>query len=167
MILATATTAGIPSARTVLLKGVEQAAFIFITNYESRKGRELAENPNAALVFHWAALERQVCVQGRTEKLAAAESDEYFASRPLGSRIAAWASDQSAVLADRAELDRRVDETSTRFGTDVPRPPHWGGFRLIPSRIEFWQARPDRLHDRLEYVRDRDGVSWEVRRLSP
>jgi pyridoxamine 5'-phosphate oxidase len=167
MTLATASASGEPSARTVLLKGIEEGAFVFFTNYESRKGRELAENPRAALVFHWAALERQVSVQGRVERLDERASDDYFASRPLGSRLAAWASAQSSVLEDRAELERRVAEAAERFGDDVPRPAQWGGFRLIPRRVEFWQARPSRLHDRLEFVRDGEQAEWRVRRLSP
>jgi pyridoxamine 5'-phosphate oxidase len=167
MTLATADATGAPSARTVLLKGVEDDAFLFFTNYESRKGRELTANPNAALVFHWAALERQVCVQGSVERLNAAASDGYFATRPHGSRIAAWASDQSRVLAGREVLDERVSEATQRFGDHVPRPPHWGGFKLIPTRIEFWQARPSRLHDRLQYVRASVGEPWRIERLAP
>lgn len=167
MTLATADAQGIPSARTVLLKGIEEGAFVFFTNYESRKGAELIENPHAALVFHWAALERQVCVQGRVERSDPAASDAYFATRPRGSRLAAWASDQSRPLADRRDLDDRVVQADERFGEEVPRPPHWGGFRLIPLRIEFWQARPNRLHDRLQYVRATVTEAWRVERLYP
>ena len=167
MTLATADSTGVPSARTVLLKGVEDGAFVFFTNYESRKGHELRDNPDAALVFHWAALERQVCVQGPVGRLEPAASDEYFTTRPHGSRLAAWASEQSRTLDDRSELDARVAAAEERFGTDVPRPPHWGGFRLVPVRIEFWQARPSRLHDRLHYVRASIDDDWRIERLYP
>lgn len=164
--LATATDAGAPSARMMLLKGVDQRGFVFFTNYESRKGDELAANPRAALVFHWAILERQVRVEGRVERITEAESETYFRSRPRGSRIGAWASRQSAPLAERAELERRVREIEGRYpGEDVPLPPFWGGFRLAPERIEFWQGRIDRLHDRLRYTRSDD--AWIVERLSP
>ena len=167
MTLATADAGGVPSARTVLLKGVEDGAFVFFSNYDSRKGREMTANPNAALVFHWAALERQVCVQGGVERLDPRDSDRYFETRPVGSRLAAWASDQSRPLARREELDRKVADAAQRFGDDVPRPPHWGGFRLLPLRIEFWQARPNRLHDRLQYLRDSYEDHWRVERLYP
>jgi len=164
--LATATDAGAPSARMMLLKGVDQRGFVFFTNYESRKGDELAANPRAALVFHWAILERQVRVEGRVARITEAESETYFRSRPRGSRIGAWASRQSAPLAERAELERRVREIEGRYpGEDVPLPPFWGGFRLAPERIEFWQGRIDRLHDRLRYTRSDD--AWIVERLSP
>jgi pyridoxamine 5'-phosphate oxidase len=166
MILATADRQGHPSARTVLLKGVDADGFTFFTNYESRKGQDLAENPRAALVFFWSALERQVLVTGAVSKLPDAESDAYFRSRPRGSRIAAWASRQSAVVEDRGELERQWVETDARFpGNDVPRPPYWGGYRLSPSRLEFWQGRPNRLHDRFAYVRE--GRGWVIRRLAP
>jgi pyridoxamine 5'-phosphate oxidase len=167
MTLATADEHGVPSARIVLLKGVESGAFVFFTNLRSRKGRELAANPRSALVFHWADLQRQVNVQGSVEPIGDDESDAYFASRPSGSRLAAWASAQSEVLPDRAELEGRVNEARERFGDDVPRPPHWGGFRLIPARIEFWQARRSRLHDRLQYIRDGSAGAWRVERLAP
>lgn len=164
--LATATDAGAPSARMMLLKGVDQRGFVFFTNYDSRKGDELAANPRAALVFHWAILERQVRVEGRVERIAEEESEAYFRSRPRGSRIGAWASRQSAPLAERAELERQVREIEGRYpGEDVPLPPFWGGFRLAPERIEFWQGRIDRLHDRLRYTRSDD--AWIVERLYP
>ena len=164
--LATATDAGAPSARMMLLKGVDQRGFVFFTNYDSRKGDELAVNPRAALVFHWAILERQVRVEGRVERIAEEESEAYFRSRPRGSRIGAWASRQSAPLAERAELERQVREIEGRYpGEDVPLPPFWGGFRLAPERIEFWQGRIDRLHDRLRYTRSDD--AWIVERLYP
>jgi len=166
MILATADGRGRPSARTVLLKGIDDRGFAFFTNYESRKGRDLAENPRAALVFFWPALERQVLVSGAVSKLPPAESEAYFRSRPRGSRIAAWASRQTPVVDDRAQLEREWAEAAARFpGNDVPLPPYWGGYVLTPSRIEFWQGRPNRLHDRFAYVLD-DG-RWTVQRLAP
>jgi len=167
MTIATADESGRPSARTVLLKSVEDGAFVFFSNYESRKGRDLATNPAAALVFQWSGSDRQICIEGRVERLAEDASDAYFATRPWGSRLAVWASRQSSVLVDRAELERRVEEARTRFGEEVPRPPYWGGYRLIPSRIEFWQARPNRLHDRLQYVRDGEAEPWRIERLAP
>jgi pyridoxamine 5'-phosphate oxidase len=139
---------------------------VFFTNHESRKGRELLANPRAALVALWRELDRQVSVAGRVERIADAESDAYFATRPRGARIGAWASPQSAVLEDRAELDRRVEEVETRFGdADVPRPPFWGGYRLTPASLEFWQGRPSRLHDRFRYEREPTG--WRLDRLAP
>jgi pyridoxamine 5'-phosphate oxidase len=166
MTVATATRDGVPSARMMLLKGVDRRGFAFFTNYESRKGAELEANPRAALVFHWAILERQVRVEGTVSRLPPAESDAYFRSRPRGSRIGAWASRQSRTLPDRAELEARVREHDARFaGTDIPLPPFWGGFRLVPDRIEFWQGRIDRLHDRLRF--ERDGASWKSVRLYP
>jgi len=166
MTLATVDAEGRPSARVVLLKGVDDRGFIFFTNYHSRKGHELDGNPNAALVFYWPEMERQVCVSGKASKLPAAESDAYFSSRPRGSNLAAWASNQSAVVADRAELETKWNECEQRFpGDTVPRPPHWGGYVLSPERVEFWQGRPNRLHDRFRYTK-RDSA-WVIERLSP
>jgi len=167
MTLATVDSEGRPSARVVLLKGVDERGFIFYTNYQSRKGRELSANPHAALVFYWPDLERQVCIAGEVRPLAPTESDAYFGGRPRGSRIAAWASNQSEVVADRAELDKRWEEFEARYqGQEVPRPPHWGGYILKPSRVEFWQGRPNRLHDRLRYTRKAD-QGWTIERLAP
>ena len=167
MTLATADHEGRPSARIVLLKGLDERGFIFYTNYNSRKGHELEENPNAALVFHWPEQERQVCVAGQVKRLGASESDEYFRTRPRGSRIGAWASDQSMVLRDRAELESKWQQTEERFpGENVPCPPHWGGYVLAPARVEFWQGRPNRLHDRFRYTRQPDNT-WIIERLSP
>lgn len=164
--LATAAPDGTPSARMMLLKGVDERGFVFFTNYESRKGDQLAGNPRAALVFHWAILERQVRVEGRVERISQAESEAYFRTRPRGSRIGAWASKQSAVLGSREELERRVREFGAKYsGDDVPLPPFWGGFRLRPDVIEFWQGRLNRLHDRLRYTRS--GNSWSAERLYP
>jgi pyridoxamine 5'-phosphate oxidase len=167
MVVATATPQGVPSARTVLLKGVDARGFMFFTNYDSRKGRELAENPRAALVFFWPGLQRQVTVSGDVRRLPAEESERYFRSRPWGSRIAAWASDQSAAVPNRAALEERWRETAARFsGNDVPLPPNWGGYVLDPLRIEFWQGRPNRLHDRFSYTRDGE-LGWRLERLAP
>jgi len=166
MTLATVDPAGRPSTRTVLLKGVEERGFIFYTNYDSRKGRELAQNPNAALTFYWADLERQVCVAGTVTKLPPAESEAYFKSRPRGSRLAAWASNQSDRVPDRAVLEARWNEMAAKFPGDVPLPPNWGGYVLKPERIEFWQGRPSRLHDRFCYTRQADN-SWKLERLMP
>ena len=166
MTLATAARNGHPSARMVLLKGIDERGFLFFTNYESRKGRELASNPHAALVFYWRELNRQVRVTGRVSKLPAAESDGYFASRPLGSRIAALASRQSSVIASRAALEARFAELDTRYPDGVPpRPINWGGYCVHPDEIEFWQQGPNRLHDRLRYRKSRG--AWVLDRLSP
>ncbi|MGN3964606.1 pyridoxamine 5'-phosphate oxidase [Burkholderia gladioli] len=168
MTLATVDAEGRPSARIVLIKGVDERGFVFFTNYESRKGREIAHNPHAALLFYWIELERQVRIEGRVEKTSAAESDSYFASRPVGSRIGAWASEQSTVIADREVLETRERDFAARYGENPPRPPHWGGYRLVPEAIEFWQGRPSRLHDRLRYLRDpAGGDAWTIERLSP
>ena len=166
MTLSTATRDGVPSARIVLLKGVDANGFAFYTDYRSRKGAELAENPLAALTFLWKEIERQVRITGSVSRVSTQESDAYFRTRPLGSRLGAWASHQSAVLASREELEARVQDVIGRFPDgDVPLPPHWGGFRVAPDEIEFWQGRPDRLHDRLLYRRGERG--WEISRLSP
>jgi pyridoxamine 5'-phosphate oxidase len=167
MTLATADKQGRPSARTVLLKGVDNRGFVFYTNYDSRKGHELAENPHAALVFYWPDLERQVCVAGQIQPLPKEESEAYHNSRPRGSRIAAWASNQSHSIKDRAELEARWKEFETRYPDEnVPKPPHWGGYVLSPDRIEFWQGRPNRMHDRFSYTRQPD-KTWTVERLAP
>jgi pyridoxamine 5'-phosphate oxidase len=166
MTLATVDKDGKPSTRTVLLKSVDERGFIFFTNYDSRKGRELAENPHAALTLFWPDLERQVCVAGSVTKLPVAESEKYFNSRPRGSQIGAWASNQSEILPDRAALEAKWRQMESKFPGDVPLPPNWGGYILRPDRIEFWQGRPSRLHDRFSYTRQADG-SWKVDRLSP
>ncbi|MCS6989638.1 MAG: pyridoxamine 5'-phosphate oxidase [Chloroherpetonaceae bacterium] len=167
MTLATATKDGKPSARVVLLKHLDDRGFVFFTNYESRKGQELAENPFAALCFHWELLERQVSVMGRVEKISREESEAYFKTRPLGSRIGAWASKQSAVISGRGELLKRVAEIGLKYPTgDVPLPPFWGGYRVLPDEFQFWQGQPSRLHDRFRYLKQLDG-SWKIDRLSP
>lgn len=167
MTLATADRQGRPSARIVLLKGLDERGFIFFTNYSSRKGRELAENPEAALVFYWPEQERQVCVAGQVSKLPVSESETYFRSRPRGSRIGAWASDQSEVVRDRLELEQKWEQFQRKYpGDEVPCPPAWGGYALMPSRLEFWQGRPNRLHDRFRYTRQPD-KTWLIERLSP
>lgn len=166
MVLASVSAAGQPSARIVLLKEVDQASFVFYTNYESRKGRELAANPRAALLFYWIELEREVRIEGRVAKVTARESDDYFSSRPLGSRFAAIASPQSQVVTDRAALEARFSETEKRAGSNPSRPACWGGYRVVPEVVEFWQGRPNRLHDRLQYRLRADG-SWIIERLAP
>lgn len=166
MTLATATADGRPSARIVLLKGIDERGFVFYSNYQSRKGRELAANPFAALAFHYPALERQVRVEGRVALVSGEESDAYYLSRPIGSRLGAWASHQSEVVADRATLDRRLAELErAALVNPPPRPEHWGGYRVIPDSIEFWQGRPNRMHDRLRYQRSEG--RWIVQRLEP
>lgn len=168
MTLATATLEGRPSARMVLLKGYDARGFVFYSNYESRKGDELLTNPYAALVFFWQQLERQIRVEGHVERATPEESDAYFASRPWGSRIGAWASRQSAVLPGRDPLEARVRELEAQYPDalgPIPRPAYWGGFRVVPEVVEFWQGRPSRLHDRLRYRRA--GDAWEIERLSP
>jgi pyridoxamine 5'-phosphate oxidase len=166
MTLATADEEGLPSARIVLLKSFDERGFVFYTNYESRKGRELAENSRACLLFYWPAVWRQVRIEGTVEKVSADESDQYFASRPLGSKIGAWASDQSQPVENREQLEKRFAEFSDKFGEVVPRPPHWGGYRVRPATIEFWQGRDNRLHDRLCY-RLQDSGNWLIERLAP
>jgi pyridoxamine 5'-phosphate oxidase len=167
MTLATADKEGRPSARVVLLKGVDQRGFIFYTNYDSRKGQELAANPQAALVFYWSEQEREVCVAGEVSKLPSAESEAYFKTRPRGSRIAALASHQSAVVPDRAALEQKWKQLEAQYaGQEVPLPPFWGGYLLSPARMEFWQGRPNRLHDRFRYTRQPD-QTWRIERLSP
>jgi pyridoxamine 5'-phosphate oxidase len=167
MTLATATLDGRPSARIVLLKGLDDEGFVFYTNYESRKGRELAANPHAALLFYWAELTRQVRVEGTIVKVSAEESEAYFRSRGELSRLGAWASRQSQVVSGREVLDQRMQDLIAEYeGRDIPIPPYWGGYRLIPTVFEFWHGRPNRLHDRLCYSRAGDG-SWRIERLSP
>jgi pyridoxamine 5'-phosphate oxidase len=165
MALATASAEGAPSGRIVLLKGID-SGFVFFTHYESRKGRELDANPRAALVFHWQPLGRQVRVEGTVERLPEPDSAEYFATRPRGAQLGGWASAQSEPIADRAALEERLAEVAATYeGREVPAPPFWGGYRVVPERLEFWQHRDDRLHDRFAY--DREGVGWRITRLAP
>jgi pyridoxamine 5'-phosphate oxidase len=167
MTLATADKQGRPSARVVLLKGVDERGFVFYTNYDSRKGHELAENPQAALVLYWPEQERQVCIAGAVSPLPTAESEAYFKSRPRGSQLAAWASHQSGVIRDRAALEEKWRQLETQYaGREVPCPPFWGGYVLSPARMEFWQGRPNRLHDRFCYTRQ-PNRTWLIERLSP
>ena len=165
MTLATVTAAGTPDARIVLLKGVENGGFVFYTNYHSRKGAQLAARPEACLVFFWAELERQVRIEGKVLKVPGSESDAYFASRPVGARLSANASAQSAVVPGREFLEQAVAREKSRYGDHPPRPEHWGGYRVIPERIEFWQGRENRLHDRLLYLRT--DTRWKIERLAP
>jgi pyridoxamine 5'-phosphate oxidase len=166
MTLATADIEGQPSARVVLLRGVDARGFTFFTNFNSRKGRELDANPKAALCFHWITLDEQIRVEGYIERISDAESDAYFVSRPRGSQLGAWASDQSQILPSRETLEARYREIERRFaGQAVQRPPFWGGYRVVPHRIEFWYGRPDRLHDRVVYIRENGG--WTIERLYP
>ena len=167
MTLATASANGIPDARIVLLKGYDKNGFIFFTNYQSNKGKELEQNPNACLVLFWAALERQVRITGTVEKISASESDAYFVSRPAGSRIGAWASPQSEVISKREVIENNLKDYEQQFSdNNIPRPPHWGGYIVKPVQIEFWQGRSSRLHDRIRYTLQVDG-KWLIERLAP
>jgi len=165
MTLATVSAQGTPDARTVLLKGIDGGGFVFYTNYASRKGRQLEANRAGCLNFLWASIERQVRIEGSVERVSTSESEAYFASRPLGARLAAWAAVQSERVADRAALELSLSQVRARYGQNPPRPPHWGGYRLTPNAIEFWQGRESRLHDRLLYVRA--AGAWTIERLAP
>lgn len=166
MTLATASPDGMPSARIVLLKEVDENGFVFFTNYDGKKGKELVENPRAALVFLWLPQARQVRVEGRVLRVDASTSDEYFASRPLGSRIGAWASPQSQEVANRGVLESLYNDYARKFSDgNVPRPPHWGGYCVVPDMVEFWQGQPSRLHDRFRYLRT--GAEWKIERIAP
>lgn len=167
MVVATVSDTGNPSARVVLLRGFERNSFVFHTNYQSHKGSDILQNPNVAAVFFWNEIDRQVRIEGQVEKVTPQESDNYFHSRPRESQIAAWASNQSKVVLNRAELDESFRKYEEKFaGGPVPRPDNWGGFRIIPARYEFWQGRPNRLHDRIIYELDKTG-RWEIKRLAP
>jgi pyridoxamine 5'-phosphate oxidase len=166
MTLATATGYGLPCARIVLMKSFDDRGFVFYTNYDSRKGNELEENARACLLFYWSPLWRQVRIEGAVERVSEQESDQYFHSRPLGSQTGAWASHQSQPIENRAVLENRFQEFDAKFGDNVPRPPHWGGYRVIPEVIEFWQGQENRLHDRLRYTLQADGT-WVIERLAP
>ena len=166
MTLATATRFGQPDARIVLLKAFDEQGFVFYTNYDSRKGNELEENARACLLFYWSAVWRQVRIEGPVERVSAAESDQYFQSRPLGSKIGAWASNQSSTIESREMLEKRFAEFDSKFGENVPRPPHWGGYRVTPQVIEFWQGQENRMHDRLRYTLQDNGT-WLIERLAP
>lgn len=169
MVLATSDADNFPDARVVLLRDIRQGGFSFYTNYLSKKGIDIAQNPKATLLFFWAQLERQVRIAGTIQKMSSADADAYFAQRPFESKVGAWASAQSTVIADRRVLDAAIEEQMNHFknATDVPRPPHWGGYVLIPQRIEFWQGRPSRLHDRLRYTLNSNENNWIIDRLMP
>jgi pyridoxamine 5'-phosphate oxidase len=168
MALATVDETGLPNLRMVLMKGIDERGFVFYTNFHSRKGRELLAHPQAALLFHWKSLRRQIRIRGPVETVTDAEADAYYETRPRGSRIGAWASAQSRPLESRVALERSVEEYALKFGTDpIPRPAHWSGFRIVPTVIEFWHDRPFRLHERIEFTRTEIGEPWEKMRLYP
>lgn len=167
MNLSTVKASGRPSSRIVLLKGVEENGFVFYTNYQSNKGQQLQQQPYASLCFFWPELERQVRVEGKVIKVSPATSDIYFQSRPLASRLGAWASPQSQIISDRDSLEKKLEEVKNKFTLEVPRPEHWGGYKLIPDYIEFWQGRESRLHDRITYQLEADLTKWSIHRLAP